>query len=524
MPIFRQVSPALDGASVDLGTSRLRHLSIPAGEYATPFWLRFDGDPDRVEKVSSLPWRAPRVAGSLEVLSPPLYPAGPLSVSGDNPRYMAAPDGTCTYLTGAHFWSTMVDSSQTTDPPPAFDFDVWLDFVDARNHNCFRLWTWEHTYRYSAVTGDVFFAPLPWNRPGPGTALDGKPKWDLTSFNATYFDRLRTRVKAAGQRGFYVAVMLFNGFSVDDKGRAGGDPWDGHPMNGANNVNGVDGDPNADGNGKEAHRDSVAAVTSAQQDYVREVVDTVGHLPHVLYEISNESPLLTLSWQETMRQTIRDRESALGLQHHPVGITREWNGTSGTSDADLLATTAEWMSDTGSVSSPEVRDGTKVVLADTDHYCGVCGDIDWPMKEFCRGSNPIYMDPYNGEFAGAAGGTDETSDPTHEGIRFRLGYAKRYADRMNLNNAVPSGGLSSTGYCLAKVSDPGAEYFAYAPTGGDVTLDLSGTTETLDVEWFDPVNDATQDAGTVSGGSASEALTNPFGGKPEAAVFLKAGI
>lgn len=69
MPIFRQVSPALDGASVDLGTSRLRHLSIPAGEYATPFWLRFDGDPDRVEKVSSLPWRAPRVAGSLEVSS-----------------------------------------------------------------------------------------------------------------------------------------------------------------------------------------------------------------------------------------------------------------------------------------------------------------------------------------------------------------------------------------------------------------------------------------------------------------------
>lgn len=69
MPIFRQVSPALDGASVDLGTSRLRHLEIPAGEYATPLWLRFDGDPDRVEKVASLPWRAPRVAGSLEVLS-----------------------------------------------------------------------------------------------------------------------------------------------------------------------------------------------------------------------------------------------------------------------------------------------------------------------------------------------------------------------------------------------------------------------------------------------------------------------
>ena len=35
--------------------------------------------------------------------------------------------------------------------------------------------------------------------------------------------------------------MLFNGFSIEGKGNVGGDPWQGHPLNASNNVNGIDG-------------------------------------------------------------------------------------------------------------------------------------------------------------------------------------------------------------------------------------------------------------------------------------------
>jgi hypothetical protein len=32
---------------------------------------------------------------------------------------------------------------KTEDPAPAFDYNGYLDFLAAHNHNFFRLWTWE---------------------------------------------------------------------------------------------------------------------------------------------------------------------------------------------------------------------------------------------------------------------------------------------------------------------------------------------------------------------------------------------
>jgi hypothetical protein len=46
-------------------------------------------------------------------------------------------------------------------------------------------------------------------RTGPGVALDGEPKFDLTQFDPEYFDRLRSRVSAALDCGIYVSIMLF---------------------------------------------------------------------------------------------------------------------------------------------------------------------------------------------------------------------------------------------------------------------------------------------------------------------------
>ena len=57
------------------------------------------------------------------------------------------------------------------------------------------------------------WSPQPWLRTGTGTALDGLPKFDFNQFNQEYFDRLRDRVEAAGDRGIYTSVMLFEGWS-----------------------------------------------------------------------------------------------------------------------------------------------------------------------------------------------------------------------------------------------------------------------------------------------------------------------
>ena len=59
---------------------------------------------------------------------------------------------------------------------------------------------------------------MAFQRTGPELALDGKPKFDLTQFDQTFFDRLRTFVTAARDKGIYASVMLFQGFRFGAEG------------------------------------------------------------------------------------------------------------------------------------------------------------------------------------------------------------------------------------------------------------------------------------------------------------------
>ena len=129
---------------------------------------------------------------------------GPLRVHPQNPRYFTDDTGRAILLTGSHTWNNLVDMGPT-DPPAAFDYDAYLDWMTKRHHNFFRLWTWEllswdtrGNREEKAVKH--FVGPQPWKRTGPGKALDGKPKFDLEQFDDEYFTRLRDRVRAAQDR------------------------------------------------------------------------------------------------------------------------------------------------------------------------------------------------------------------------------------------------------------------------------------------------------------------------------------
>ena len=129
---------------------------------------------------------------------------------------------------------------------------------------------------------------------------------------------------------------------------------------------------------------------------------------------------------------------------------------------------------------------------------------------FTRGLNPLFMDPYDGAFP-----VDEVprdpNDPRWEQIRVAMGYTLTFADRLNLIAMRPRGDLASTGYCLANPVAQGAAYLVYLPTGGTVTLDLSGTSGTLTVEWFTPSTGQTSAGGTTTGG-APRSFTAPTSG------------
>ena len=301
--------------------------------------------------------------GCLRLISSPVFAAeatGPLQVSTSNSRYFTDGLGNTILLTGSHHWTNLQDGG-LTDPPGSFDYPGYLNFLESRGHNFIRLWTWEQAKWEVGRTEDIWYNPMPYARPGPGTALDDKPKFDLTQFNQAYFDRMRQRIIEAGQRGIYVSIMLFDGWSIETKDMSGDNPWQGHPYNSSNNINGINGDTSGDGQGKEVHTLDISAVTSLQEAYVRKVVDTVNDLDNVLYEISNESHGNSESWQYHMINYIKSYEAGVAKQH-PVGMTVEYpNG----SNTELYNSPADWVSPNGDINSPPVATGNKVVLAAT---------------------------------------------------------------------------------------------------------------------------------------------------------------
>jgi hypothetical protein len=400
----------------------------------------------------------------------------------------------------------------------AFDYRKYLDFLETNNHNFFRLWTWEQS-RWTLETADdnYWFNPEgPYVRTGPGNALDGKAKWDLTRFDQAYFDRMRQRVVEAGQRGMYVSIMLFDGWSVvSNQSPALNNPWKGHPYNAANNVNGINGDVNGDANGREVHTLATPAVTALQEAYIKKVIDTLNDLDNVLYEIANEAPNESTEWQYHLVDFIHAYEGGKPKQH-PVGMTGrfEWSVN------DLLNSGAEWISPGGSAYmwNPPAADGRAVVIVDTDHLWGIGGDYMWVWKSFTRGLNPIFMDGYDGAGYGVGGQGFNFSDPTWVKLRANMGYTRAYAEQVNLAAMTPQPSRCSTGYCLANPNGPNAEFIVFQPENGAFTVNLGGLSGSFAVEWLNPEN-GSKTAGAAVTGGATVTFTPPFNNG--AVIYLK---
>lgn len=424
--------------------------------------------------------------------------SGVLRAHPENPRYFTDDSGKAIYLTGSHTWANLMDGG-TTDPPQPFDFSGYLDFLKHHNHNFIRLWTLELTQFFDRSKGMIaYHTPFPWERTGPGLALDGKPKFDLNTFNQEYFDRLRSRIIAARDEGIYVSVMLFEGWGIyysEPPWR-----WDGHPFNINNNINDIDGDPNKDGKGLESHSLQLPKIVKRligtvpvmipiakifnipdtlkiQKDYVKKVIDTTNDLDNVLYEISNEDHVDSIIWQYDMINFIHSYEKGKPKQH-PVGMTTHaklGNKAVFNSSADWVSPSViNWEDEKDLYRiDPPATDGIKVMIADTDHLWGLGGDRQWVWKSFLRGYHTIYMD----NLTSSGWGHWEPED-----ARKAMGHTLRYADKMNLASMTPRNDLSSTSYCLA---NPGKEYLIYQPvSNSSFTVNL--TAGTYGYEWFEP--------------------------------------
>lgn len=331
----------------------------------------------------------------------------------------------------------------------------------------------------------------------------GRPKFDLTKADPEYFSRLRQRVAMAAERGIYVSVMLFEGWAVQfSPGR------DSHPFHRANNVNEVHyGDDAAS-----IHTLSHPRITNIQQRHIQNVVDTVNEFDNVLYEIVNESGPYSTEWQDHMIRYLRQYQAEKPNQH-PIGMTYQHRG--GLNEA-LFNSDADWISpgvDSGRYrDDPEVAQGRKVILTDTDHLGGSAfGDRKWVWKSFARGLNPIFMDRY--ELPESV--TDVRYEKARE-IRVAMGLTRLLAQRVNFVTLSPQPELSSDGFVLAGPN----ELLVYQPMQRPAFVDLRRYSDTFVAEWINTETGAVTKGETVEPGS-KVILVRPPGFDEDVVLYLR---
>lgn len=474
----------------------------------------------RAPAARSLPAVILATALSAAAEPPAAPPPSPctLRVHPSNPRYLTVDGERAIYLAGHqwfndlqhHAWNTSVD----------VDWDRYLQFLRARGINYLRSWI---VWSAGVPSPDDPSPRMPYLRTGPGSALDGRPRFDLTRFDESFFARMRSQVRAAGERGVYVSIMLFEVYGFMDRdGSYQKSLWAGNMLHGPNNVNGIDTDENGDRHGLEFFASRDPRVQELQRSWVRKVIDTVGDLDNVFFEVANE--LACHRWQREIVRLIRRFEAGRPRQHlvymSPGGRDRLGRWTLLPRNA-LLETPADVYSVTRGWNpryrrDPPVEDAGRPVIMDMDHVAVQRdGDNEWnngpttPWKLLTRGYHQCIYDHDHWK----PGANRSRWDTT----RRNVGMTARYASRMDLARMRPRSSLSSTRYCLAA---PGREYLIFCPGEGEIVVSGLLAGRGYRREWYDPATGRASEPGTVVPERATWSFTPPV---RDAVLYLVIG-
>lgn len=487
---------------------------------------------------------------------------GPLTQSGTNSRYWVRPDtGKPVVLVGSHTWNDFQDIG-TGGTAPAFDFNAFVSFLQAHGHNATILWKKDMPTECNWQLGlNWVQTPWPWNRNGPGNASDGQLKFDLTSFNATFFNRLHARALQLYQANIYAFIEIFDGNNSGSTrcGTNTSPNGDGGPFTGVNNINGVNDNYTSGTAGVGAFTMTTTnGVTAAEDAFVQHLVSVMDDLPNVVYEIAEEQPGTSFSgtsgyggassltfWAPHVFSVIRAAEASLPIQH-PVGIGSMNSADFTGGDAALYASTADWIGPQINnnfanqfPANVAVNNQGKVVMNDSDHAQdpqtllnanGTVNDAQdrkWLWENITQGAGSVtLMDPYDidfhttspvrntcpGSVANSICSPTSSVDAKWNPLRNAIGYVLKATNLLDLSSMTPQAALSSTGFALANTSAFNSGFLVYQPNSGAFTVNLTSQAgNVLTVQWLNPQTGVLTSAGTVNGGSAAQSFTAPSG-------------
>jgi hypothetical protein len=152
----------------------------------------------------------------------------------------------------------------------------------------------------------------PFQRTGPGKAMDGEPVYDLDKWNPEYFDRLHRYLDAARERGIIVELTVLSNTYAPDI-------WALNPLRAENNLQHV---------GKVEWEDYISLKDSElvrrQSNYVRKIIEETSSYDNVYYEICNEpgggiaghaTSADVDAWQTEIAKVMREEMRRLNRPH-----------------------------------------------------------------------------------------------------------------------------------------------------------------------------------------------------------------
>ncbi len=394
-------------------------------------------------------------------------------VAEDGPPRIHPADGRRLYWNGATWYPVgyyPANGALTSDQTDYANF--YRDLLDRLAEN--RINYMRAVFNMGQPYGDAMTV---YERTGPGLAADGRPKFDLTRFNRTYFDYWRSVAEYALSKGIVLQISITDLWhnhdtivEVNGPGRIWGMQFDFYRAE--NNINGIDAADHT------AWMSETHPVFAYHQALIRKLVDTMGDLPNIVWEIGNQTG--RTDWELRLADFLTAYEQSRGLPVRLV-MPRDLPGH------QFVPGQCVW--DPVQVHSLLVGayGWNLPLLADND--CIYPGDPDTRRRRaWAALTAGAHINLFHLELASPA--VLDSRDAA-DGMRY-LGYLRTFLEELDVDLAGmrPSDGLVTHGWAYAR---PGREYIIYLISGGGTTV--RGLPAAYSAVWFNPRDGRTRSAG-----------------------------
>ena len=229
---------------------------------------------------------------------------GPISLHPENPHYFSWKGNPAILVGSTEHYGAVLNLD--------FDYNLYFDALKKDGLNLTRVFTGiycEHPEAFNITQNTLAPDPgrliCPWARSEEPGYANGGNKFDLSRWDAAYFDRLKDFISQAGKQDVIVELVLFCPYYGDEQ-------WALSPINAQNNINGI---------GDAARTDIFtlkdAKLTQIQDEMIRKIVTEVNDFDNLIFEICNEPYFAgpTLEWQAHVSNLIRETEADLSKKH-----------------------------------------------------------------------------------------------------------------------------------------------------------------------------------------------------------------